>query len=211
MIFRPPSPGPNSYRLDERTLTVLDTQGRALWTRRFDPPVNPEAYRDPAHPRLAWFGDIDGDGRTELLFALSRRDAGAQSALICYSDAGEEKWRFSPGRMVATRKQVFHPPYAIAEIDAGRQGKDGVIAVASAHHLRYPGQVAVLSAGGELRREYWHAGNLGRVALRGGAHPVSALLPQPRVEPVQPRSADHAACGFRRSCMSWIRSFRCGR
>ena len=49
-----------------------------------------------------WFGDLDGDGHTEVLFLYHpAADPKSHSTmLICYSDSGKEKWRWTPGRVL---------------------------------------------------------------------------------------------------------------
>lgn len=143
---------PASFRLEGNFLIVQDAAGSEVWRKVF-----PEPLRGGGQ---AWFGDLDDDGRTEMLYALRVR-IGSTAPLICYSGEGEEKWRFAPGRAVATPEQDYAPIYYISrfkvfEVSPGRRA----IAVTSHHYLHHPNQVALLSAEGKLLREYWHSGHL---------------------------------------------------
>jgi hypothetical protein len=85
-----------------RSLIVTDAQGRELWRTTFD-----DGFRARERParkleaKGAWFGDVDGDGRNELLFIHNpvERDR-TGNAVYCFSDRGDVKWRFEPGRVV---------------------------------------------------------------------------------------------------------------
>ena len=53
------------------------------------------------HSAHIWFGDLEGKGPYERSFCLFRRldpQSPHSSTLICYSDRGKEKWRWTPGR-----------------------------------------------------------------------------------------------------------------
>ena len=148
-------PQPASFRLEENCLIVKDSGGREFWRKMFDSPLA------PAHDgRQSWFGDLDADGETEMIFA-PRTKSGSPLPLICYSQRGDEKWRFQPGRKVATPAESFAPIFVVRRFavfapSPGRQ----VVAVSSHHYLYYPNQVALLSPGGKVLREYWHSGRL---------------------------------------------------
>ena len=151
-------PQPASFRLEGNSLIVQDSQGRELWRKVFDSPLAPVD-----EGRQAWFGDLDADGETEVIFAPRTR-FGAAVPLIAYSKHGGEKWRFLPGRAVSSPVETFAPIYvarwfAVFELAPGRR----VVAVSSQHYRYYPNQVALLSPTGKLLREYWHSGHLRRL------------------------------------------------
>lgn len=145
---------PVSYRLDKNVLMVFDARGRELWRTILPGPAS------EIDERLFWFGDVDGDGNTEMLFGYNPRDGAGPGVLYCYSHSGAEKWRFVPGRQVRTRVKSFWPSFnisGIAVIQPSAKGPKQVV-VSSHHALYYPTQVALLGANGQVAREYWHAG-----------------------------------------------------
>lgn len=147
---------PAALDLHGNVLTVLDRKGGELWKKRFEANLLP--LTSPG-ARRSWIGDVDGDRRTELLFAPVISNSGP-APLICYSEDGVEKWRFNPGRGVSTRSKTFSNEYRVESFAVFLLGGRNVIAVASSHRDRHPSQVALLSSRGALQREYWHSGNL---------------------------------------------------
>lgn len=156
--------GPPSRMLYElRSLIVTDAQGRELWRKTFE-----DGFRAGERPERklaakgAWFGDLDGDGRVELLYIHNpaERDR-TGNTVYCFSDRGDVKWRFEPGRAVRTAHETFSPPF-IAEALAtiGGDGKQKAVVVTSHHVTFHPNQVALLSSSGKLLGEYWHSGHL---------------------------------------------------
>ena len=115
-----------------------------------------------------WFGDLDGTGRTSVLFLYhpAVSPMSRSTTLICYSDRGKEKWRWSPGRdlpelagnpptyrtvgLGVLKATVNHPPR---------------IVVSSYHVPEYPSQIALLDANGKIVSEYWHSGHLDFLTL----------------------------------------------
>ncbi len=148
-------PHPAAFRLEGNSLIIQDSRGRELWREIFPTPL---ARHHPG--QRPWFGDIDQDGQTEVLFVPSTQ-FGSPAPLICYSQQGQEKWRFQPGRAVASPVETFAPIFVVREfaVFAPSRGRRA-IAVASNHYVHYPSQVALLSAQGKLLREYWHSGHL---------------------------------------------------
>jgi len=155
---------PASFRIERDTLVILDDRGRELWRKSF-PGLEPSGF--PADSRLsAWFGDLDGDGNTEVLF-VPLHD-GFAGPLVCYSSSGQERWRFLPHPVLRTRREEFRPPFhtewfTVAPV--GPRGSRRVI-VGSRHHTYYPMQIALLAPDGRLLREYWHSGYFGNLLLQ---------------------------------------------
>jgi hypothetical protein len=153
---------PSSFRLDANALVVFDVNGKELWRKAMDTEVQPARSG-----QTAWFGDLDGDGHTEVLFLMRPKNPGDVNALVCYSEKGVERWRFVPGRTVTSRKQSFPPPYEIMGFLAGPFGRSremGIL-VTSVQFLHYPTQVALLSPQGEIQAEYWHSGQLRQMLI----------------------------------------------
>ncbi len=146
---------PAAFRIEGNSLIVQSPRGRELWRQVFPSPL---ARHHPG--RQAWFGDVDQDGQTEVLF-VPWTQFGSAVPLICYSRRGKEKWRFQPGHAVASPVETFAPIFVVREfavftLSTGQRA----IAVSSHHYVHYPSQVALLSSQGKLLREYWHSGHL---------------------------------------------------
>lgn len=160
--------GPAAGHLEFRTLIVSDSAGHELWRRNFPDPFLPEAYSSAASGRTLWFGDIDGDGRTETLFVYHPAAQGRLgTTLLCFGDDGFEKWRFAAGRPVSDQLESFDGVYQGTDFVVANFGpRIGRMAVITSHHLSgHPNQVAMIDGRGRVRGEYWHSGHLDSVAV----------------------------------------------
>lgn len=155
---------PVRFVLEGRSLRVLDANGREAWRTLLEQPaaegVSPAYWLSR---RLAWFGDLNADGRTEFLYAHHPDSySTAGDTLICYSHTGRVLWRYRNTRTVASRSERFAPPWLVAfvmPLPPSPGGARRVLVVT--HHLSwYPAQVAVLSSEGRLLGEYWHSGHI---------------------------------------------------
>lgn len=160
---------PARFHHEFESLVVTDEQRRELWHKTF-----PETFDRLTTPEgllayhKAWFGDLDGDGRVELLYTYSPASVETTGeTLFCFSHDGREKWRFAPGGTVATRQGAFPRSYngiAFRLLPPERDGTRRI--VLTVHHSpRFPNQVAVLSHQGAVLGEYWHSGHLGLMEL----------------------------------------------
>ena len=160
---------PARFHHEFESLVVTDEQGRELWHKTF-----PETFDRLTTPQgllayhKAWFGNLDGDGRVELLYTYSPASVETTGeTLFCFSHDGREKWRFAPGGTVATRQGAFPRSYngiAFRLLPPERDGTRRI--VLTVHHSpRFPNQVAVLSHQGAVLGEYWHSGHLGLMEL----------------------------------------------
>jgi hypothetical protein len=161
-----PAERPVSFRLERNVLVVLDDHGRELWRKIF-----PYALVEAVHPDLAsrytWIGDLDGDGRQEVLFAPHGLERSSESTpLICYSNRGRERWRFVNRRTIRTATEQFSPVYGVSRflVTSTGKGKPDAVLVSTTHALYYPCEVALLSAEGKEMREYWHSGHLNQLS-----------------------------------------------
>ena len=160
---------PALFRHELNTLIVNDAHGHELWRKTFAEPIRRDITPEYLlESRNAWLEDLDGDGRTELLYTyvpVTLEKHGR--TLFCFSEEGREKWRFVPGRQVSTRAADFPPPYRVSCFMPLAPAPDRTRKlVVSSHHLsRYPDQVAVLSHTGAVLGEYWHSGHLYRLDL----------------------------------------------
>jgi hypothetical protein len=80
---------PNAGRMEGATLTIMNAAGEELWHKSFPEGFwLPDDSRKDDYPRSQdrlWFGDLNGDGQTEVLFLYYPSvDPGAHSStLIC--------------------------------------------------------------------------------------------------------------------------------
>lgn len=156
------APGvPASYRLDPYGLTVLDSKGGELWRAEFRRQIDLRPY-DANPGQFVWIGDLNGDGRREVLFVHYPGGTLQSAPLICYSDRGVEIWRFTPGRRVRSSTEEFAPTYGVRRFLVRSFGRNRAqaIVVTSSQSVYYPNQVVLLSSQGKLLREYWHSGHL---------------------------------------------------
>jgi hypothetical protein len=146
------------------SVMVADERGRELWRYKFDDSLRLEEDQEEIPlARRASFGDLDGDGRIETLYAYVPASAEEKGAsLYCFSETGKLRWSFRPGRSVHTAGASLDPPYAISYfglLPGGTRG-DARILVVSNHVASFPAQVALLDKEGPMLGEYWHSGPL---------------------------------------------------
>jgi len=158
---------PALFRVEYRTLMVLDSAGREVWRRSFDEPLLPSGYNGDEGQQRVWFGDLDGDSRLEILFVhFSSSYETKGTPLICFTEQGEERWRFAPG--VISDASTTYPAHYVASgfevVDLG-DGRGRGIAITSRHTLHHPNHFTVLDPGGRMRGQYWHSGHLDYMAF----------------------------------------------
>ncbi len=160
---------PARFHHEFKSLVVTDEAGRELWRKTFEEPFRHDSTPERIlEDQRAWFTDLDGDGRVELLYAYHPATAERDGdTLFCFSDRGREKWRFVPGRAVSTGAAAFPRTYHLARLAplAPEPERTRKIVVTSFHMPRYPAQVVVLSHRGAVLGEYWHSGALGPLQL----------------------------------------------
>lgn len=150
---------PASFRVEPESFVVLNDRGQELWRKKI-PGLDAARYAGLDQP-FVWFGDLDGDGTTTVVFLpLLTGDNGRAGPLVCYTASGVERWRYLPSRAVRTRHEEFSPPFFIMSFVVAPLARDGGarVVVTSRHHLYYPFQTALLRPDGRVLREYWHAG-----------------------------------------------------
>ncbi len=158
---------PASGRLDGSILIISNAQGQELWRKSFTDGFAVGYYEQGLLSRI-WFGDLDGSGHTDVLFfyhpAVSPRSH--STTLICYSDRGKEKWRWTPGRNLPELESGPATFYALAfgVLKAAPGGRRRIV-VSSYHSIWYPHQIAILDSNGKMVSEYWHSGHLDYLML----------------------------------------------
>jgi hypothetical protein len=157
------APGkPISCRVEHDTLIAFDDQGRECWRKPFPYPLL-ESNSPELASKYTWVGDLDGDGRSEVLFAPHPLgDAQQSTPLICYNHSGVERWRFVNRKPVRTSIEDFAPIFGLAGflVTPLGTGPGKVVLAASTHYLYYPSQVVLLAPDGRTLHEYWHSGHL---------------------------------------------------
>jgi len=153
---------PQSGRLDASTLTIMNAEGKELWRKVFPEGFTSDWYFEKGLGTRIWFGDLEGKGHTSVLFLYAPADQQSHSsALICYSDRGKEKWRWTPGRELpelnGSPATFRTAAFGVLKATAKRPLQ---IVVSSIHNIWWPSQIAVLDANGKTVSEYWHSGAL---------------------------------------------------
>ncbi len=158
---------PQAARLDGATLRVVNAEGKELWSKSFPEGFWNDYYAEGLAPRL-WFGDLEGRGHTSLLLLYHPgvNPRSRSTTLICYSDRGEEKWRWTPGRNLP---ELTGTPATFRTVGLGvlrpTDKTPARIVVSSWHDPQYPHQVAIVDRKGNTVSEYWHSGHLDHLTL----------------------------------------------
>ena len=159
---------PRSGRLDASTLTIMNAEGKELWRKVYPDGLSTDWYYEKGILTRIWFGDLEGKGRTDVLFlylpAVSQQSH--SSTLICYSDQGKEKWRWSPGRELPelAGSQATFRTMAVSVLKATEKRPPRIVVV-SLHDTWWPSQIALLDSNGKTLSEYWHSGGLNSMVL----------------------------------------------
>ncbi|MCK7462244.1 MAG: VCBS repeat-containing protein [Sphingobacterium sp.] len=165
---------PADFSIDGSTFIVLDKQKRELWRKDTgaEDLQSEEFYRANFQIKHADQGnilpslvmrDINGDGDTEVLFALKReRDQTGEGSCSAIDRLGSELWTFKAAGSSAADRSAIPPTTAspasyVHDIDG-----DGRLetVVESFHAPDWPCQLALLDADGKVIGEFWNAGYL---------------------------------------------------
>ena len=160
---------PKFGRLDGSTLAISNAEGKELWRKAFPDGFSSDWYHGMNLATHIWFGDLDGKGHTSVLFSYSPASSPQSphsSTVICYSDRGKEKWRWTPGRDLPelAGSLATYGTHAIAVLKATEKRPPRIV-VLSQHDLWWPSQIAILDSNGKTISEYWHSGGLSSLAL----------------------------------------------
>jgi hypothetical protein len=159
---------PQSGRLDGTTLRIMNTEGKELWSKSFSEGFSPDWYYEQGIATRIWFGDLEGEGHTSVLFLYhpAVSPMSHSTTLICYSDRGKEKWRWTPGRDLPELHGT-PPTYrsvALAVLKATKKTPPRIV-ISSIHDPWWPNQIAILDSHGKTISEYWHSGHLEHLTL----------------------------------------------
>ena len=160
---------PKFGRLDGSTLVILNAEGKELWRKAFADGFPTDWYYGMDLTTHTWFGDLEGKGHSSVLFVYSPA-SGPQSpqssTVICYSDRGKEKWRWTPGRDLPEMagSPATYWTHALGVLKATEKRPPRIV-VLSQHNPWWPSQIAILDTNGKAISEYWHSGGLSSLAL----------------------------------------------
>ena len=158
---------PKLGRLDGSALVIMNAEGKELWRKVFAEGFGPDWYSAQGLAAHLWFADLEGKGHTSVLFVYSPAGPFSRSStLICYSNRGTEKWRWTPGRELPEfgGSPATFLSVAVAVLKATDKSPRRIV-VSSQHHPWWENQIVILDASGKMLSEYWHSGVLSHMAL----------------------------------------------
>jgi hypothetical protein len=162
---------PRFGRLEGSALLIMNAEGKEIWRKVFPDGLAPDWYHDVKEfgPQI-WFADLEGKGHTSVLFSyLPPAGSPPQSSkLICYSERGKEKWRWTPGRELPEMagSPATFKTFSLGVLKATDKRPPRIV-VASVHDpwWSWPAQIAIIDSEGKTMSEYWHSGSLAFVTL----------------------------------------------
>ena len=160
---------PKYGRLDGSALAICNAEGKELWRKTFPEGFGPDWFYAQGITTRTWFGDLEGKGRTSVLFVYSPA-SGPQSphssTVICYSDHGKEKWRWTPGRELPelAGSPATYMTFALGVLKPTEKRPPRIV-VLSQLIPWWPSQIALVDASGKTISEYWHSGGLNSMVL----------------------------------------------
>jgi len=163
-------PRPQFGRLDGTVLRIMGAEGQELWSKNFPEGFGPDWYYQKGAEGHIWFEDLEGKGHASVLFVYSPAGgdtaATRSSTLICYSDRGREKWRWTPGKELPefNGSRATFSTSAVVVLKATER-RPAWIVVSSQHWPWWANQIAILDSNGKEISEYWHSGALSHLTL----------------------------------------------
>ena len=159
---------PKFGRMEGSALVILNAEGKELWREVFPEGFSTDWYYEKGLGTRIWFGDLEGKGRTSVLFSYlpAASPQSHSTTLICYSDRGKEKWRWTPGRDLPELQgtPATYKAQAIRFLKATEKRPPRIV-VSSWHDPWWPNQIAILDPNGNTISEYWHSGALANMVL----------------------------------------------
>jgi len=160
---------PKFGQLDGSALAICNAEGKELWRKTFPEGFGPDWFYAQGITTRTWFGDLEGKGHTSVLFVYSPA-SGPQSphssTVICYSDHGKEKWRWTPGRELPelAGSPATYMTFALGVLKPTEKRPPRIV-VLSQLIPWWPSQIALVDASGKTISEYWHSGGLNSMVL----------------------------------------------
>ncbi|HYM05300.1 MAG TPA: hypothetical protein VEU11_01955 [Terriglobales bacterium] len=156
---------PKFGRLDGSALVIVNAEGKEIWRKVFPDGIGPAWYYANGVASRLWIGDLEGKGHSSVLFSYLPADESQphSSTLICYSDRGREKWRWTPGRDLPELEGILSTfkTSAIRVLKATEREPPRIVVVSNRDpSWGGPSQIALLDSSGKTLSEYWHAGGL---------------------------------------------------
>lgn len=154
---------PKFARVEGQALVVLDAERKELWRKTFAEGFGPDTYYTKGLESRIWFADLEGKGHVSVLFSYlpAASTQSHSSTLICYSDRGKERWRWTPGKALPENggNYATYKTHALGIVKATKE-QPARIVLASDMDPWWggPSQVAELDTSGKLISEYWHSG-----------------------------------------------------
>src|SRR6266567_5191212 len=159
---------PRFGRLEGSTLAIQNAEGKELWRKAFPDGFASDWYYEKSNGTRVWFADLEGKGHTSVLFSYlsSNSPQSHSTTLICYTDRGKEKWRWTPGRELP-ELQGTPATYKVETLRVlkATERRPPRIVVSSWHDPWWPNQIAMLDSSGKTISEYWHSGALPNMVL----------------------------------------------
>ena len=110
---------------------------------------------------MVWTGDLDGDGKREVVFSADL-DLDGVGYLVCYSNDGTERWRYRPDLQLRTAMKGIPNIWIPAGLAVGSTKPGGPIRIWASFPSRYssPSVVVHLTPTGPPECAYVHSGHL---------------------------------------------------
>ncbi len=154
---------PSAYRRAGRQLTVLDQSGEVMWHRTMPFELNEKLYAtDYRLQPPVLFQDLDGDGRTEVLFKVVGSRP-SDSALHVFEENGQPRFTWTYGGTKRFGGTPYPAPWVVRDAIVRHRPGAVEIWVVIAHAPWFPSALVRLDARGRMTGEFWHAGNLSTV------------------------------------------------
>ena len=152
-------PLPESAFVKGGRLIALDREGNQVWSTAL-PGDGARNATSSTSGRSTYVGDIDGDGRPEVLISVtSLRDQPAilDAALHCFEHDGRLRWTRRLDTRLSFRGGEFGPPWVGVDLTVFGHGRRTIV-WATHHEIWWPAIVALIAPDGAVRGAFVHAG-----------------------------------------------------
>lgn len=204
-----PESNPKSVRVGGGVISALDENSRLLWSHKFGRPVRSPEQR--SYHNLVT--DLDGDGRDEVIAAVSFTDDGRRAtdtdAVVALSSTGRLLWDVRPDLSLICGQDRFTGPWQFGSIAPGGPANGGRTWVSFTHHTWWPSFVLEIETSGKshvryvqtgwiLSLSYWKPGAADYLVAGGvnneSGQPSVVFLPARGAPSVMPSASPRFAC-----------------